>query len=862
MALTAAEIRSRFVAYFEARGHRAVASASLVPHRDPTVLLTTAGMLPFKPCFVGLETPPAPRVTSVQKCFRTTDLEQVGRTSRHHTFFEMLGNFSFGDYFKAEVIPWAWQFLTKELGLPSERLWVTVYRDDDEAATIWHQACGIPPERIIRLGEDTNFWAAGPTGPCGPCSEIYYDHEPHLPVNEATFEAESDRGRLLEVWNLVFMQYERTADGKLRDLPARNIDTGMGLERIASVLQGVSSNYETDLLLPLMQAVAKRAGRALDLAGETGVAFRRMADHARAATFLIADGVVPGNEGRGYVLRRIMRRAIRHGRQLGISGPLLGDLARQVIAAYGHHYQELREQQTTILEVLETEEARFGATLDRGLQLFEKAASRLEGRILPGSTAFELFDTYGFPVELTAELAAERGLEVDRAGFEAAMEDQRQRARDAHARAGIAFSGVAVGQHPATVFTGYEELETESRVLAVTGEPDALVVLLDRSPFYGEGGGQVGDTGMLGTCRVIDTQRQGDILLHHLEPGSTPPAVGATVSARVEGPRRLAIMRHHTATHLLHAALHEVLGPSATQAGSYVGPDELRFDFHWNRGVTPDELTRIERRVNEGSLAARHVVKEEMGAAAAKARGAVAMFGEKYGDVVRVVDIPGLSIELCGGTHASSTGEIGLFKITEERGIAAGVRRIRAVSGLAALDWAQQQASVLDVLREEFKVSIEAIPERVQKLRDQVRVADEEATKLRARLARAQSAGLAGQFREVNGVSVLAGRLDDLDGGALRASAMDLAKGPRPAVVLLAGVHEGRIQAVVVAQADSLSQGVHAGRLLSEVMGRLGGKGGGKPDSAQGGGGDAQRLPEVLAQFDAIVGAQLAPAAT
>ncbi|MEB3236857.1 MAG: alanine--tRNA ligase [Candidatus Sericytochromatia bacterium] len=860
MALAAAEIRKRFIAYFEARTHRTMPSSSLVPHKDPTVLLTTAGMMPFKPYFMGLETPPATRLTSIQKCFRTTDLDQVGRTARHHTFFEMLGNFSFGDYFKAEVIPWAWAFLTEELGLPRERLWVTVYKDDDEAESIWHKTCGIPMERIVRLGDDTNFWAAGPTGPCGPCSEIYYDHEPDQPASAERFEEDSDRGRFLEVWNLVFMQYERLADGTMRDLPARNIDTGMGLERIASVLQGVSSNYETDLLMPLMQAVAERAGRPVDLTGETGVAFRRIADHARASTFLVADGVVPGNEGRGYVLRRILRRAIRHGRQLGITGAFVRDLAIRVISAYGHHYGELVEKQATILEVLEAEEARFGTTLDRGLLLFEKAIGRLEGSTLSGATAFELFDTYGFPVELTAELAAERGLEVDRAGFDAAMDEQRQRARDAHAKAGITYGGLAIGQHPPTQFVGYDATETRARVLEIVEGDSGAIIVLDRSPFYAEGGGQVGDQGTLAGLRVVDTQKQGDVHVHHVAATEGLPGVGDVVDAVVDDARRKATMRHHTATHLLHAGLHAVLGPTATQAGSYVGPDELRFDFQWSRAMTAEEVMAVEDWVNQAILTASRVNRAEMSMAEARAKGAVAMFGEKYGEQVRVIEVPGLSTELCGGTHATSTGEIGYLKITEEKGIAAGVRRIRAVAGMAAVHWVRQQAEVVDILRDGFKVSVEALPERVQKLRDQVRAAEDAAQDLRAQLAVSRASSLASDFVEVAGLQVLAARLDGCDGAALRTSAIDLGKGGQPRVVLLAGVSADRIQAVLVANSEAVARGVHAGQLLGQVLTPIGGKGGGKPDAAQGGGGDAGLLEEALANFGTLLAGRLAPA--
>ncbi len=856
--LRGAEIRERFLDFFVKRGHLLQPSSSLVPRKDPTVLLTTAGMLQFKPYFMGLEKPPQSRITTVQKCFRTTDLDNVGRTARHATFFEMLGNFSFGDYFKAEVIPWAWEFLTVELGLPAEKLWVTVFTTDDEAEAIWREKVGVPAERIRRLGEESNFWAAGPTGPCGPCSEIYYDFGPSRGCGEPTCGVDCECGRYLEVWNLVFMEFNRDDTGTLTPLPAKNIDTGMGLERISSVIQGVATNYDTDLLLPLVQLEAKLAGVAYGAAEKSDISLKLIADHLRASTFLVGDGVTPSNEGRGYVLRRIIRRAVRHGHLLGIEGPFVADLVSWVVDNYGSVYPEVGQQRALILEIITGEEERFNGTLDKGLLLFEKAVARHDGRTIPGEVAFELYDTYGFPFELTLELAQERGLAVDETGFHARMEEQKDRARGAREKAGVTFKGATLKTTQPTRFLGYQAVRATCRVLEVLQVDERHVVVLDQTPFYAESGGQIGDHGILAGRRVIDTQKQGELTLHYLERGEEPPAVGETVEAAVDEQRRLAIVRHHTGTHLLHAALRQVLGSQASQAGSYVGPDELRFDFNFPRALAPQELQKVEDLVNAEIFKAREVSHQEMPIAEAQKKGAMAMFGEKYGDVVRVIDVPGFSTELCGGTHAHSTGEIGVLKITEEKGISAGVRRIRAVCGGAALELFRKQWDVLAGLRDEFKVTTEEIPERVAKMRDQIKERDEVIKQLKGKAAAGQAESLLSQAREIAGTKVLAAQLPDADADGLRSAATHLRDKLGSGIVVLGSVSDGKVSAVAAASSDVVQRGGHAGKLIGSLLGAIGGRGGGKPDLAQGGGGDPAKLRESLDRVENVVAAQLA----
>ncbi|MEB3183511.1 MAG: alanine--tRNA ligase, partial [Cyanobacteriota bacterium] len=718
-----AEIRAAFLRFYEERGHQLIASASLVPD-DPTVLLTIAGMLPFKPVFLGQRQRPAARATSSQKCIRTNDIENVGRTARHHTFFEMLGNFSFGDYFKPQAIAWAWQLSTEVFGLSPAHLVVSVFREDDEAEAIWRDAIGVNPKRIIRMDEADNFWASGPTGPCGPCSEIYYDFKPELGDDGIDLE---DDSRFIEFYNLVFMQYNRDAEGTLTPLAARCIDTGMGLERMAQILQGVPNNYETDLIYPLIETAAGLAGvdyHALPQQGQTSL--KVIGDHSRAITQLICDGVSASNLGRGYILRRLLRRVVRHGRLLGIDKPFLAAMGEASIALMQEAYPQLHERRPVILAELEREEARFLETLERGEKLLAEVLAA-KPRQISGAQAFELYDTYGFPLELTEEIAEEHGLTVDSAGFEAAMEEQRQRAKAAAVSIDLtlqqAIDQVAAGAE-ATAFKGYEALEHPSCVLAlvVNGVPaeravagDPVQLVLDSTPFYGEGGGQVGDRGVLlggGDQTSVDAgvivsiegvSRNRSVFVHsgRIERGSV--AVGDLLTARVDAACRRRAQANHTATHLLQAALKQVVDPGIGQAGSLVDFDRLRFDFHCPRAVTPQELERIEALINGWISEAHSLEVAEMGIEQAKAAGAVAMFGEKYGEVVRVVDVPGVSMELCGGTHVANTAEIGVFKIVNESGVAAGIRRIEAVAGPAVLAYLNERDAVVKALGERFK---------------------------------------------------------------------------------------------------------------------------------------------------------------
>ncbi|MEB3196514.1 MAG: alanine--tRNA ligase [Candidatus Sericytochromatia bacterium] len=870
-------IRQAYIDFFQARGHVHMPSSSLVPRRDPTVLLTTAGMLQFKPIFMGAEKPTQTRVTTVQKCFRTTDLDNVGRTARHHTFFQMLGNFSFGDYFKGEVIPWAWEFLTVTMGIPRERLWVSIFRTDDEAFRIWHEVVGVPADRIVRMDEADNFWAAGPTGPCGPCSEIYVDLGVEHGNGNPNARLGEDDNRFLEVWNLVFMEFNRDEAGNLTPLPAKNIDTGMGLERISAVMQGVSNNFETDMLFPLLEAIARLAGVPYRRDAASDVSLKLMTDHLRASTFLIADGVVPSNEGRGYVLRRIIRRAYRHGRLLGIPGSFLHTLVPMVVDLYGDFYGELIEKQSHIVDTLAEEERRFGQTIDRGMALLDEALGALAGKTqLDGRTAFELYDTYGFPLELTIELAGEKGISVDAEGFEAAMEEQRERARSAREKAGITFTadselGVA------SEFLGYSstrETDTVAAIVPLAGGKEGVV--LNRTPFYAESGGQVGDTGVLlagstlptgpelsfahhtdhltGGVRALpvqDTQKRQGAIVHVLDAGHGLQ-VGDSVVALVDEDRRWHIRRHHTATHLLHAALREVLGSHVTQAGSLVGPTALRFDFAHPRAVTAQELAAIEARVNEEVLRNLAVETEVMGFEQARESGAMALFDEKYGDAVRVLTVGDFSKELCGGTHVRASGDIGLFKITSESGIAAGVRRVEAVAGLAAYQYVRGIAQAVAALGDRLKAAPAELPERLDKLQDALKASEKQVTQLRGELAAAKATALLASRVEVDGLPCVAAELSDVGGDALRTAAQSLLTNLGSGLVLLAGVAGGKVSAVA-AVSDDRTASVSAGEVLGAFMQRIGGRGSGKANFAQGGGGDATAIASALADFPALL---------
>ncbi len=830
---TGAEIRESFLAFFEARGHRRLPSSPLVPADDPTLLFTNAGMVQFKDVFTGRTRLPFPRAVTAQKCMRAggkhNDLESVGRTPRHHTFFEMLGNFSFGDYFKEAAIPWAWELVTRDLGLPAERLKATVFREDDEAAEIWHRAVGLPSSRIERLDEADNFWAMGDTGPCGPCSELHFDRGP----------AFSGEDRWLEVWNLVFMQFDRSADGRMTPLPRPSIDTGMGLERVASVIQDVPSNYDTDLFVPVIEAVAALAGKPYDR-GPAGFPFRVIADHARACTFLVADGVRPGNEGRGYVLRRIARRAMRFGHALSVPGPLLAHLVPVVAATLGGAYPEVAAQGEAIAAILRTEEERFSLTLADGLARLERA---LAGGTMDGATAFRLYDTYGLPVDVMEDVAAERGLPFDRLGFEAALDQQRQRGRADRRRRQVRYAATELADLPATEFVGYRRLEGPARVLTVTADGD---VILDRTPFYGEGGGQVGDTGSLNGVRVTDTRKTPrGVFLHRVE--GPAPEPGRRVKAIVDASRRRAIARNHSATHLLHRALREVLGSEAHQAGSLVAPDRLRFDYTAPRAPSASDLAAVEALVNDHILAALPVTTVETGLDDARAMGAMALFGEKYGERVRVVRMGGWSLELCGGTHVGNTAEIGLFKLLSDAGIGSGVRRVDAVTGDGVLRYLQERDRLLDATAGALKTRPDQVAARAAEVIAELAGAERELTKLAAREQHATGQQLLERAEPLlDGARLVVGQVPAPDMDALRHMADELRQGLGSGAVLLGAAADGRVLLLCALTPDLPRYGLHAGKAVAAAAAVVGGGGGGRPDMAQAGGKDPSRLREAL----------------
>ena len=859
------EIREAFLNFYAERGHKRMASASLIPD-DPTVLLTIAGMLPFKPVFLGQQERPAPRATSSQKCIRTNDIENVGRTARHHTFFEMLGNFSFGDYFKQQAIEWAWELSTVVYGIDPKNLVVSVFREDDEAEQIWRDVVGVNPKRIIRMDEADNFWASGPTGPCGPCSEIYYDFTPELGDEGIDLE---DDDRFIEFYNLVFMQYSRDAEGTLTPLANQNIDTGLGLERMAQILQGVPNNYETDLIYPLIERAGSLAGvdyRELDEKGRTSL--KVIGDHSRAVTQLICDGVTASNLGRGYILRRLLRRVVRHGRLLGISKPFLVAMGEAAIALMQGAYPQLKERKDVILTELQREEARFLETLERGEKLLADVLAAGPSQI-SGEQAFELYDTYGFPLELTEEIAEEHGLSVDLAGFEVAMEAQRQRAKAAAVSIDLTLQGAIeqmASELDATAFKGYEALEHPSCVVAlvVNGEPaqqaaagDAVQVVLDSTPFYGEGGGQVGDRGSLagdGLIVAIEAvNRQRDVFVHAGTVERGRLAVGDVVTAQVDRTCRRRAQAHHTATHLLQAALKQVVDEGISQAGSLVDFDRLRFDFHCPRAVSLEELEQLDVLINGWIAEAHSLQVQEMAIDAAKAAGAVAMFGEKYADVVRVVDVPGVSMELCGGTHVANTAEIGLFKTVSEVGVASGIRRIEAVAGPAVLAYLNERDVVVKQLGDRFKVQPTEIVERVNALQEELKGTSKALVAVRAELAVAKASALAAQAEAVGDKQLLVARLDGVDGAALQSGAQGLADqlGDGAAVVL-GGLPDpvdlGKVILVAAFGKSVIASGQQAGKFIGTVAKACGGGGGGRPNLAQAGGRDGAALDGALEQ--------------
>ncbi len=868
--MDAASLRKAFLDYFAGKGHKIVASSPLVPGNDPTLLFTNAGMVQFKDVFLGTEKRSYSRAASSQRCVRAggkhNDLENVGYTARHHTFFEMLGNFSFGDYFKAEAIEFGWEFLTKTLGLPEERLWVTVFEDDDEAADIWLKKVGVSAERFSRLGEKDNFWAMGDTGPCGPCSEIFYDHGPAV-AGGPPGSPDDDGDRYVEIWNLVFMQFNRSADGTLTPLPKPSVDTGMGLERIAAVMQGVHSNYQIDLF----QALIKAAGEVTGCKDLDNNSLKVIADHIRACSFLIVDGVLPGNEGRGYVLRRIIRRALRHGYELGARDAFFHKLVAPLTVQMGEAYPELAEAQAHVEKVLAKEEERFDETLSQGMGMLGKAIKEMEGKRLSGDIAFTLYDTYGFPVDLTADILRNQGLTLDVEGFDAAMQGQRRRARAA-SKFSAADAGLQVDQ--STEFTGYDALEGEGRVVALyrdgkTTEAlqagEAGLVVLDRSSFYAESGGQVGDSGVLSgdgvRFRVDDTQKSGAAHLHVgvLETGTIK--TGDRLNTRVDAASRNATVLNHSATHLLHAALRSVLGTHVQQKGSLVAPDKLRFDFAHYEAVKPDELAAIEAMVNDQIRANARADTQVMNYDAAVDSGAMALFGEKYGDDVRVLRLGDFSVELCGGTHVQRAGDIGLFRITSESGIASGVRRIEAVTGAAAVDCVHDDQLLLEQLSGQLRASRAELTDKVRQILDKQKTLEKEVKKLRADLASGGGGGadLSADAREVSGIKVLAARLpDDTDAGSLR-DAVDKMKDKLgiAVVVLGAATTDGKVR-LAAGVTKNATDRVRAGDVVRIVAEQVGGKGGGRPDFAQAGGSDPASLDKALAGVTAWVESQLA----
>ena len=854
--LKTAEIRSRFLDYFRRQGHTIVPSSPLVPEGDPTLLFTNAGMVQFKDVFLGRETRPYTRAASCQKCLRAggkhNDLENVGYTARHHTFFEMLGNFSFGDYFKREAIHYAWEFLIRELEIPPEKLWVTVYEEDDEAAAIWLDEVKVDPARFSRIGAHDNFWSMGDVGPCGPCTEIFYDHGPEVPGGPpGTPEADGDR--YVEIWNLVFMQYDRSADGTLKPLPKPSVDTGMGLERIAAVMQGVHSNYDIDLFRHLIEAAAAIVGTQ-DLGSSS---LRVIADHIRASAFLIAEGILPANEGRGYVLRRIIRRAVRHGYRLGCHDVFFYRLVAPLGEVMGDAYPEIVEKRAQIEQVLRREEERFAETLEQGMKVLEDSLKKLQGKRLPGELIFRLYDTYGFPVDLTRDFALEHGLELDLEGFEREMAKQRERARAASGFDASHHKVIPI--HARTRFVGYDTLRCEAKVLALVrdetqverlGAGERGIVILDRTPFYAEGGGQVGDQGTIrtetGLFRVEDTKKQGDTWLHfgHVVQGHLDR--GAAAVAEVDEELRNATALNHTATHLLHAALRRLLGEHVQQKGSLVEPERLRFDFSHFEPLTREQLEEIERVVNRQIRRNLEVSAEVMAYDAAVNAGAIALFGEKYGDQVRVLKVGDFSVELCGGTHVRRSGDIGFFKIVAESGVAAGVRRIEAVTGEYAVRWAQQADRTLNALSGLFKCRPDALEDKARQALERNRQLEKELERLQAKLAAQAGGDLASRAVEIGAIKVLAAKLEGGDAKALRTTMDQLKNRLGSAVIVLATEKNGKVTLVAGVTKD-LTDRFKAGELVNFVARQVGGKGGGRPDFAQAGGNEPEQLDPALA---------------
>jgi alanyl-tRNA synthetase len=871
--LSGSEIRQTFLNFYAERGHKILPSASLVPE-DPTVLLTIAGMLPFKPIFLGQRAPEVPRATTSQKCIRTNDIENVGRTARHHTFFEMLGNFSFGDYFKSQAIAWGWELSTKVFGLPPENLIVSVFEEDDEAFEIWRDEIGIPAHRIQRMGEDDNFWKSGPTGPCGPCSEIYYDFHPELGDDKIDLE---DDTRFIEFYNLVFMQYNRDADGNLTPLQNKNIDTGMGLERMAQILQSVPNNYETDLIFTIIKTAADIAGIDYKKSdAKTKVSLKVIGDHVRAVVHLITDGVTASNIGRGYILRRLIRRVVRHGRLIGIEGEFTPKVAETAIALSEDIYPQTREREAVIKAELQREESRFLETLERGEKLLadimEKAIIKgippqsplnKGGGMISGKDAFVLYDTYGFPLELTQEIAEENGLTVDVQGFETEMEEQRNRSKDAHETIDLTIQGsldkLAETIHP-TAFLGHTEPVSEAVVKAILIEGKSVEsaeagtkvqIVLDQTPFYAESGGQIGDRGFLSfgdtVMRVEDVKKESNIFIHLGKVERGILTLGMTVNAQIDRACRRRAQANHTATHLLQAALKLIVDPTISQAGSMVSFDRLRFDFNCPRQLTPEELQQVEDQVNSWIAEAHPAIVVEMPLEEAKAKGATAMFGEKYSDVVRVVDYVGVSMELCGGTHVNNTAEIGLFKIVTETGIASGIRRIEAVAGQSVLDYLKVRDNVVKELGDRFKAKPEELPERITNLQNELKATQKQLDAAKGELAIAKSDQLLAEAETIGDIKILVAELPGVDADSLKTAAERLQqKLGESAVVLGSSPEEGKVSLVAAFSKTVNNKGLQAGKFIGNIAKICGGGGGGRPNFAQAGGRDASKLAEAL----------------
>ncbi|HEV7610462.1 MAG TPA: alanine--tRNA ligase [Steroidobacteraceae bacterium] len=868
--MTSSEIRGSFLEFFRKNGHAVLPSSPLVPANDPTLLFTNAGMVQFKDLFLGKEVREYSRAATAQRCVRAggkhNDLENVGYTARHHTFFEMLGNFSFGDYFKREAIHFAWNFITGTLGIPKDRLWVTVFKEDDEAERIWTEEIGIDPTRCTRLGEQSNFWSMGETGPCGPCTEIFYDHGAEIPGGPPG-SPDEDGDRYVEIWNLVFMQYDRSSDGVLLPLPKPSVDTGMGLERVAAVMQGVHSNYEIDLFRSLIRAAAEITGT-VDLESSS---LRVIADHIRACTFLIVDGVVPSNEGRGYVLRRIIRRAIRHGYKLGQTQPFFHKLVPSVVREMGGYYIELVSGEARAAQILAQEEIRFAETLATGMALLDAEAAKLESTVIPGETVFRLYDTYGFPLDLTADVARERGLTIDQAGFDAAMEAQRDRARAAskfgsEIRDSVKLSGK-------TEFLGYDRLTENANVTSLIFDGtvvDALQpgqegqVVLDHTPFYAESGGQIGDAGVLigrapgapARFTVRDTRKLGASFVHVGVLDAGELRVGDTVEARVNQERRTAIALNHSATHLLHATLRKVLGPHVEQKGSLVAEDRLRFDFSHTQAMSSEEMRRVEELVNAAIRENAPAETQIMALDEAVAAGAMSLFGEKYESDVRVLSIGDFSMELCGGTHVERAGDIGLFKILSESGVAAGVRRVEAITGKTAYEWVVHTDQVLRDIAAMLRGSREDVDEKVRELVDRSRRLEKEVQQLKSRLASGQGGDLSSQAKDVGGIKVLAAQIDGADAKSLRDAVDQLKSKLGSSVVVLATVQDGKVVLVAGVSADLLTR-LKAGDIAGAVAADVGGRGGGRADFAQAGGTQPENLGKALAGVETLIRSRL-----